>query len=148
METPGPGFSYSVAKTHHYFMFKRGGDCFCNQAIVPVKNEGLTPLWCSVSGFKCSVYTEGLSVVYTDPILPGQTRNYSVVLNPSEDRLVRARRALLKQDCLGTFEFDILVHEKVPNGLTDRGMTATTIYCAYLVPQGHFKTYKIIHNIT
>jgi hypothetical protein len=142
-----PGFSYSVAQTHHYFMFKAGAG-FCNHAVVPVKNEGLTPIWCSVGGFQCTVYTEGLSIVYTDPILPGETRIYNVVLNPAEYRSVRARRALLKHDFLGTFQFDIQVHGKVPNGLVDKGMTTTTVYCAYLVPQGYLKCYKIIHNFT
>jgi hypothetical protein len=143
-------FAYAVLDRHHFFVLKEGDDGFRNTATIRVQNLGDTPIWCNFGNYGCSVYTEGVDVLYTNPILPGAVRKYVLVVTAEPYPLPPGQRrpytGVLKSDWLGLLQFAVNVYGELPDGLETVGVK-TEVYCAYLLPKGFAEKHKIVRHL-
>jgi hypothetical protein len=139
-------FSYNVSDTHLYFRLEEGSG-FRNLCTIRVYNTGKKPLWVHMQDYKCSVYTEGFDILYTFPILPGESRLHSVkVFAVPYQHGQRASKAVFKKSTFATLDFNLGVYDRVPDGF-DAPRATTVIYCSLLVPAGMSYRYKIVRYI-
>jgi hypothetical protein len=143
--TDGGDLTYCLKETHFYFRLVEGPSRR-NEASLRLKNQGNVPIWAQFQDFQCSVMSEGVDVLYTCPILPGQYRDYSLLLNAVTYKGTRRCKSTLRKDTHVTFTFNVGVHTRLPDGF-DSPLAKTAVYCSVVVPAGLSTRFKLVRAI-
>jgi len=138
---------WTVLDRHHYLVLSFG-EGYRNKTFIRVRNDGSDPIWCQFGNFKCTAELEGVDHVYTNPILPGCVREYSLQINPVATTYARNRRCqtVLPSIKLDILEFEAWIFTEQPDGM-EASANKTRIFCVYQMPEGFSQRYKIVRHL-